>query len=1000
MSVTDNINGTQKLGEEQKKKLKKLLQKKNLKQLAPNIYLIKNQHKVLKISKHICLNLCGLDFSSSSTQEEEEEEDDEEIECIQENKQNENLQDKQNKQKENQNLNQQTSISEYAKETEINQKQYIYNNNNLSSNFLTKTSSCSGKIQKIHGNYQQIHQQIYTNKVIMENQNQQQQNKNISFAKTEKGSLIKNDTNLGQIKQKQNEILIKSQNELSEQSSDEEDENSEHIHGEKCLLLEKEFQIMKQLNTQHKSLIKYYKFYKNIEVNGQICCALEMNFYEGGDYFQNFIEKKQDTVEYVKHMKSGMKSLLEVLNLMHQQGIAHNDIKPENILVTQDPQMPILIDLEYAEFSQSENLYERQKDTWDMRDLRYSSPDIFIFQKQLKQLEEDQGMNPYSENRSNAEQLIRHPFITQIICFVNEEGETQIFEINNLNQHDYSVILTNLEKVESLKTNQKPLIQEIINQYIMEENLNSQTLKNQNNFSYNQGQNIPLKNINNVDDIENKYVLKEHLKYKNLSCKDILDNKNIQKQFLSHQLIQYIYAKKEIEDEKENTDITQSQNQDNKNEKKSDNSNSSSYQGKTAGLVTGKSQHSAFDFFEKIETNFLEKYLLYLIKDELGQIFLNLNEIINNPNLVYLFNVQKEFKMSELMEFFQKKIGQYEQQAPIMLPPSSRQSRKKEHVFIQIYQNKFARLDIEVQKNEFLFAFSKFKQTHSKLKDFGKEILKRLAKEKQLITFIQQKQNQEKIQQSSQQVAQQQQSINSNSSYKNKLPCMNLLIFYTGDVNFKFQNDEFLTKNMINIHGQDFNFKVNIFYVSKVQLFQYFCKSNNLNIEQIDDKTITLFELRRMSLKRRNLALENHKKQKQQQLQQQQQQQSKNSMKSLQSNTKKQNDKEIPNFSQNNSQIVRGGQKGGSYKAPQNKQNNQIQTQKSFNLTQSCHQVDDAQQKNFKNRSFTQIKDFCSTNNKILKIGGIICFSVGVTYIFGKYVLKDNPKTQEQIKNN
>lgn len=69
-------------------------------------------------------------------------------------------------------------------------------------------------------------------------------------------------------------------------------------------------------------------------------------------------------------------------------------------------------------------------------------------------------------------------------------------------------------------------------------------------------------------------------------------------------------------------------------------------EGRTAGIVTGKSQHSAYDFFEKIETNFLEKYMLYLLKDEVATNYLNVNEINDNHNTVYLYKTIRKFKLS------------------------------------------------------------------------------------------------------------------------------------------------------------------------------------------------------------------------------------------------------------------------------------------------------------------------------------------------------------------
>lgn len=47
----------------------------------------------------------------------------------------------------------------------------------------------------------------------------------------------------------------------------------------------------------------------------------------------------------------------------------------------------------------------------------------------------------------------------------------------------------------------------------------------------------------------------------------------------------------------------------------------------TLGFITGKSERSAVDFFEKIETNFLEKYFLYLLMDEIGSELFTATEI-------------------------------------------------------------------------------------------------------------------------------------------------------------------------------------------------------------------------------------------------------------------------------------------------------------------------------------------------------------------------------------
>lgn len=72
---------------------------------------------------------------------------------------------------------------------------------------------------------------------------------------------------------------------------------------------------------------------------------------------------------------------------------------------------------------------------------------------------------------------------------------------------------------------------------------------------------------------------------------------------------------------------------------------------RTAGLVTGKSQHSALDFYEKIETNFLEKYLLYIVKDDFGQSFLSIEDIVDNNNSsLFLYKVHRPFNPNNLIE--------------------------------------------------------------------------------------------------------------------------------------------------------------------------------------------------------------------------------------------------------------------------------------------------------------------------------------------------------------
>lgn len=66
-----------------------------------------------------------------------------------------------------------------------------------------------------------------------------------------------------------------------------------------------------------------------------------MEYISGGELFDHILEQ-ENKVFSEKQAKKYMKQLLEALNHMHSQNVAHRDIKAENIMRTQDGQLKFI----------------------------------------------------------------------------------------------------------------------------------------------------------------------------------------------------------------------------------------------------------------------------------------------------------------------------------------------------------------------------------------------------------------------------------------------------------------------------------------------------------------------------------------------------------------------------------------------------------------------------------------------------------------------------------
>ncbi len=96
--------------------------------------------------------------------------------------------------------------------------------------------------------------------------------------------------------------------------------------------------------------------------------------------------------------------------------------------------------------------------------------------------------------------------------------------------------------------------------------------------------------------------------------------------------------------------------------------------------------------------------------------------------------------------------------------------------------------------------FTKIKIANTKLKELGKDLTKKFNRDKEFKNY-------------------------SNNNV------INLLIFYTGDVNFDFNNGNLFENDKVTIYDKEYNIRIMSYFISKMSLFDHFAKTNRLNIE-------------------------------------------------------------------------------------------------------------------------------------------------------------------------
>ena len=125
----------------------------------------------------------------------------------------------------------------------------------------------------------------------------------------------------------------------------------------------KEFKNHKNLN--HKNIIKVYELYidyvtKRIYTVMELAECNEMfeTIQDLGNYSGIVISFKLASQQFLEAVASGIfKQILSGINYLHLSGVCHRDLKPNNILVSNDAKIVKITDFNVSKFTEKKSKY-------------------------------------------------------------------------------------------------------------------------------------------------------------------------------------------------------------------------------------------------------------------------------------------------------------------------------------------------------------------------------------------------------------------------------------------------------------------------------------------------------------------------------------------------------------------------------------------------------------------------------------------------------------------
>lgn len=138
---------------------------------------------------------------------------------------------------------------------------------------------------------------------------------------------------------------------------------------EKRLAFKKEYEMIKDLN--HINVVRAIELFDNV-IKGEI--QIVMEYIEGVEVLDHIAAQPEGhyTEDFAKEL---MKQMLEGIAYLHENSVAHRDIKPQNLLVTKENKLYILDFNVSSKKASNAELFRMMTKTGTVA---FSAPEIFV----------------------------------------------------------------------------------------------------------------------------------------------------------------------------------------------------------------------------------------------------------------------------------------------------------------------------------------------------------------------------------------------------------------------------------------------------------------------------------------------------------------------------------------------------------------------------------------------------------------------------------------------